>query len=613
MCVPGSSACPQCSRGFLGLVPNIRELVYLYAGVLTNSTVSLDKNHSNRSVRNPPRFCEVLGPRQDWTTALALLQTCHTVYAEVSALIYSTNRFITHDLRPLRNLMPTSIHSLSKLKIHVHTKVDIEYKGDRGVRCGNRCDSLYRDYGTGEPLNSSNAADVKILDTWAVTASHIGSRIQAGKLDLWLICDVENVETANLVVAPLTQWPRLSRCSIRLSSGRNSVLSDLARNTSRTLMGSPPDTTELRRYWELPFELRLRILQYTDLVTPWAEMRYNWPGLKRDTLLPGRDVHRWAPFWGKDRNREKVYYMFNHVWESQRRAWQLQPCSRMKFWHPGTGCFCSRYHAAYSPTCTGWEPPTNLFLVSKAFSREAAFTFLSSNHFYMSIGWQPYNHIRSAIMFLSSLASADTVKYLRSLSMDFFDPGCPGMEGVIKHMFGQWPQSPDFNAQLEWKQTTDLISSSSDLRFLEIEIQHIEAINELTDWWNLDSETLFWIARKIIGTRFWPFREEGGPPLGVRQLMASMHCVPRPNPGVWVWYNIRRKLENLPSAKLFWGSHGNYPYEWVEGRRITHCRSLEVVEGDETTTWIENIWLSGKYGDPDERNHVSPDLPDISL
>lgn len=268
MSVPRDSTCPPRCVGFLGLTPTTRELIYLYAGIITNSTIPLDKENSIELVTRRGMIEALRGPRHDWATTLALLRTCRPVYTEVLALIYSMNRFVTHDLCPLRNLTPSSLRSLSELKTHVHAKIGGD---ERRCRPGHDyCGLLYSAYNTGKLLDSSNSADARIIEEWAVTAAHIGSNIQAGTLVLSLICDVENLETANLVLAPLHQWPQLARCSIRLSNWPNSVLSDLARATSRALMHSQ-DAEVFPRYQGLPTELRLNILQYTDLVTPWTE------------------------------------------------------------------------------------------------------------------------------------------------------------------------------------------------------------------------------------------------------------------------------------------------------------------------------------------------------
>ncbi|KAI3334402.1 hypothetical protein F4824DRAFT_502192 [Ustulina deusta] len=87
---------------------------YLYAGVIANTTITLDTEFVNKKYgRNQTR--DLRGPYQNWAPTLALLQICQLVYAEVSALIYSTNRVAIHDLRRLRNLAPSSLSSLAAL------------------------------------------------------------------------------------------------------------------------------------------------------------------------------------------------------------------------------------------------------------------------------------------------------------------------------------------------------------------------------------------------------------------------------------------------------------------------------------------------------------------
>lgn len=302
------------------------------------------------------------------------------------------------------------------------------------------------------------------------------------------------------------------------------------------------------------------------------------------------------------------YRVFGHAWEPTHYACQFRACSRMKIWYSGTGCLCRKYHAAYSPTCTCWEPPTSLCLVSKSFHQEAALTFFSSNHFSFNFGICADRQVRTASYFLRGLVSASLFQHLKSLTIGFeyswidrddFEREVPTTacqsllnlfpcyrERLILKRFEPF-RNPDFKAHLEWMGTTDLISSVSSLRYMEIRIQiDDEIFTELADWESLDVESLFGLARRAIQRRYWPLLEKG-PPQGVRQLMVCMYFRP---PRWSMWYNIREEHEALPDEKRYWGNH---PDKSPRYQYVSHHRSLEVQEDNSVATWIENIWVTG--------------------
>ncbi|KAI0517905.1 hypothetical protein F5B22DRAFT_600977 [Xylaria bambusicola] len=576
--------------GFLELVPRIRELVYLYAGVISNATVPFDKENSIEKRGRTKRVNELRGPHLDWTTTLALLQTCRLVYSEVSSLIYSTNRFVTHTLLPLRNLTSSTLHSLSVLKVHVHAGT---CEPDRDY-----CDLLYSGYHTGEQLDSSIPADARILDEWEATASHIGGGIQAGKLELLLICDVKTIETANLVVEPLRRWPQLSRCSIRLCNRPDSVLSNLASTVSRTLMGSLDNNMPFMfpRYQELPLELRLKVLQYTDLVTPWTEVSWD-PSLKyhvgsRACCTAGTKSYPFYEFIDPESTAadcvsnwtvsNKDYRMFAHAWDPRHSICQFQPCKRMTIWYSGTGCFCKKYHAAYTPSCSCWQPPTRLFLVSKAFREEAAFTFFSSNHFNvrMGSGKDAGLHISRMSSFLTILSSANVFQYIKSLKIKF--------SVFINYLRPKSPLYSYSEAQAEWKRTIASISSNSNLRYLEIETDTIDCSTELSGWPNIHTEKFFEIARNSIDPKFWVLHGDGRP-RGTRQLMVRMSWFLSPYQWANVYYNIRQEHEPLPLEEEYWGNKEHYGQTY----RVSSCRSLVIEEASSLAKWVEQIWVLG--------------------
>lgn len=118
--------------------------------------------------------------------------------------------------------------------------------------------------------------------------------IVVGNLALVAVCDVcpepitTGMQAARSVTNSLLRLPRLKDCSVRLCQETDLQLQRLAYETvlrARHIIPpfSPwapslleqPSSVSPPQLLSLPSELRLRILQYTDLITPWAEVRWS--------------------------------------------------------------------------------------------------------------------------------------------------------------------------------------------------------------------------------------------------------------------------------------------------------------------------------------------------
>ncbi|KAL2149781.1 hypothetical protein VTH82DRAFT_8433 [Thermothelomyces myriococcoides] len=262
-----------------------------------------------------------------------LLGSCRSIYLEAAALLYSANEFVLRyekpgSLQPLLALTPPVLSSLVSLKIVL-----------RQTTCHHRAEEA-GDYYFPLPLqlpwadNNVPSGPVQdLLAEWHVAARHLSLYITPGLLDLAFVCDIEPqhrdaIDLASRALAPLRRLPSLRDCHIRLSATPDTRLSQLAQDVVNQSRGltlpylEPPSgkTTFLN----LPQELRLHILKYTDLVTPTKEVE----------------------------------------------------CE------PSIGCFCRNRHAAISTTCTCWAPPgPDLFLVSRAWYQDAQLVFFSTNRF----------------------------------------------------------------------------------------------------------------------------------------------------------------------------------------------------------------------------------------
>ena len=334
-----------------------------------------------------------------------LLLSCRALYAETAALLYSANRFICYSahgsLQPLRALLPTSLASLTSLKIVLnesscHQPVDsVDYPFgccwdslDQGPwasqkRCAELHGSLHRrpllDPAPGSDSVSAKLAAQAILDEWHDAALYLSAHIGVGRLVLSLVCDLDPnhpcaLEAARLATTPIAFFPRLKGCHIWLCKTCNRPLQRLAQEavlqarcgTSSPLDLERPATSKMpSALTGLPRELRLRIFEYTDLVTPWKEVTWSRQDRGYQVCRPPCD-----------------YTCPPHI----HHGCQLSRCRSSEFVYkpgsvPAVGCFCRRRHAAFSLACHCWAPPTDLFLICRGLYQDAQFVFFSANRF----------------------------------------------------------------------------------------------------------------------------------------------------------------------------------------------------------------------------------------
>ena len=308
---------PPRAPGLIGLPADLRRRVYVYLGVarLDGSpyTYYLNRRKQSRSSGvsryDPPPACNFAG----------LLLSCRALHTDAAALLYSANRFVIYyscqgSLEPLRALSPTALASLTSLKIvlnesscHYPTDLSSSPPGccydasyDYGLwRCGefgraSRHCVKYHGYLRHLPLlhpaslaaglDDSTSADLAVqvmLSEWHDTAAYLSSQVSIQLLTLLLVCDVDPesphaLDVARLVVAPVANlFPCLKDGRIRLYMTPNRPLQKLAEEAIRTAchpgatgtFTSPCPRSATALFTTLPPELRIHILEYTDLIT----------------------------------------------------------------------------------------------------------------------------------------------------------------------------------------------------------------------------------------------------------------------------------------------------------------------------------------------------------
>ena len=470
----------------LRLPPHIRHRTYLRLGVARfdgyPNTYYLDGRKESRMARSdfdPPLARNFAG----------LLLSCRVLYAETAALLYSANRFVifySHhgSLNPLRALSPVSLASLTSLKIVLnqsscHSPIDsYTYPPpccDREQRCADDscCTMKFHYHVHSYPLldpsldldlASAEVATQPMLSEWYETATYISPLVGIGRLDLSLVCDIDPqhlyaLSVGRLATAPIALFPQLKNCHIRLAKKWNRPLQQLAEeavfqgcyaspHSPRPAKTSPALTT-------LPPELRQRILQYTDLITPWKEVTVSRQNHGYQLCRPPCTNEFGCP--------PPIHHGRRLVeCDSNVDGTHVAAAARLP------GCFCRLRHAAFSSICRCWAPPTSLFLVCHVLCRDAQFVFFSGNRFVVHdfdalMPWDlpydvesyPYDRL-FAPMFLRDIIPAHCLADLRFLELVFppYDPrGWPG-RAVIQ----------------DWSDTVDWIRGKVDAAALTISV-----------------------------------------------------------------------------------------------------------------------------------------------
>lgn len=323
-----------------------------------------------------------------------LLVCCRTIYAEASALLYSSNRFIIRywekqSLSPLRKLTPSSLSSLTHLKIVLNQSSCHHRNPSWFEDCDRVCDDKRGPKKDSDRENESKAVlgsglhdaplDIResgakaLLAEWHSVVEHFSRHSSPQNLELCVVCDVrqDDLESAREAVEPISLFPELRNCHIRLSRNPTPQLQRMAHDAalkarrilclpcpgnipgraSSTAAGEMSESSLQAgsRLLTLPRELRFRILSYTDLITPWKEVEWSrhqnyvalYPmcGISRGDVSCDPHLHHGCQFF--------------NCWAAG------NPHSKA-----GIGCFCQVRHSAASSTCMCWAPPTALFLVS---------------------------------------------------------------------------------------------------------------------------------------------------------------------------------------------------------------------------------------------------------
>ena len=178
------------------------------------------------------------------------------VNEEALDVIFGENKFVLRTSRPdvLEGLLILGSKPLSRIR-HLH--IDLESPDET---TGLRLDGL---------------GDRTLIKTWETVSKVLASLVVPWRLDLTFTCTPADVSTATYLVDTLRRFPPLKHCS--LSFGRfidpsfRASVQELCLELS-DIETRPPHSFPFSR---LPPELRLHVLEYTDLVVK-SEDTANW-------------------------------------------------------------------------------------------------------------------------------------------------------------------------------------------------------------------------------------------------------------------------------------------------------------------------------------------------
>lgn len=490
----------------------------------------------------------------------ALLLSCRRIYDEVSQVLYSTNYFDIKcegagSLQRIRNLSDRSLSLLTELKFVLneaschHESCDgccDEYKYCHPEGC---CAQRWHD----QALRPSEYSANNLLRDWGLTAAYIWRRVESRKLNIAFVCDFDPQDPSTftatrLAMAPLINLSPLRGPHIRLCRTRQKELEQIARNSvlqaceivreeepAFTLKNATVDSGST--LMSLPRELRFRILEYTDLITPWEEIKWDQ---KLKKYLSG---HKWCGDSQLDCGPGGHYAcQFKRCWtdfitHDPQYGYRLPEDPR-----PRVGCFCRIRHAAFSFNCRCWSPPTDLFLVCRALCKDAQATFFSGQRFAVcdydpGLPWEihsaNYPEKRFAVVeFLKTVVPVDSVRQIRSL--DVF---------MSTYARDSWPWEGSRTLN-EWKDTVQFMKENMNIEGLTLHLylaDHSVPVESMTKS----------RAREVLQAYYRVLAPLAG--LGDEGLKAFSACIwLSPNIlTLWDWgsgYKMKAQVERMLSA-----------------------------------------------------------------
>ncbi|KAI8957554.1 hypothetical protein F5Y11DRAFT_360735 [Daldinia sp. FL1419] len=382
------------TKTFLHLPPSVRRQVYEEAGLIVGGNINRTKqDEAYRLIYN-------------------ILQTCRAIHDEVQRIIYAENRFVVNREGTLEDgfyhlgrLSPQACSALRNLYVHLHVE------GQPRVYC--------------PPTATLRPSWIK---AWQTT------------LNLYLICDTGNDKKTRAVLRPLHDNPGiLADCHIRLDEERYSLLCAVAQDVALRAKGIDPGLRKKPfRFMDLPQELCLRILKYTDLVAPRNEIEWT----------PELGFHTTSSYiWKSCCNEESDDYI-DKLFDHENHFLDCEPEHV-----DTTGSFCSACHSSYSSSCQCWIPPDSLMRVSRRMYAYAIDILYSCNR--VILFSDPYAHASNLVQ-KDVIRRPEVLSHLRSVELVF--------PGFSPDLFLR-PEDPTY---ADWKFAVDHLRAYANLNAMTL-------------------------------------------------------------------------------------------------------------------------------------------------
>lgn len=462
------------SRTLLDLPLNIREYIYVLAGV-SNNTVLVSSHKSHNAIADADGNQETADA--SFAPTLNLLQTCKAVFHDIMNLLVQNSLVIPpagldHGLLFLSRLGPEHCRNLDTLHVHL------------------RLDSVDGEIPTERPTLTSRQ-----VAAWQDAIRHVLPNASPKTLNLHLIYHAPSDNNADdytsAIIQPLLESPgALAKCEIRLNAGKIDFRCALAKDTSCRATGRFVDPAPRNggfRFFDLPKELRRHILEYTDLVTPYRQVVWDQEDGFRCTVLP------------RHRNSKDYFRKESH------HGCEFHFCGGCGEEYPESRC-CSGRRSAYSASCRCWMAPVYLMVVSRALYIEARDVFYSQN--LITVNPKQSNELSAndrfdASMFIMKHIRPDVTCHITTLGFVF---------AAVHANHRYDPYDPAYS---EWLCAVGHLRSHANVGNLTLSVHMFTAdmsthstLHTFSKWWNTLTDN-----------------PETWPPQGCKQLLAPLQAL----------------------------------------------------------------------------------------
>ena len=427
---------------FYHLPSACRNEIYALSGLVRPCPISLTHEHLRARNRNTindacySRACTYLKHFADSGTprskrereqficfgpalSLSLFRVSKEISLEASSLFYLANKFL------LRITCAEDLIWLSRLSSHAIA-------------------SLRTLHVSFEPSNLNGLHE--LLYQWSDVLKTVSRHITPLQLSFALTFQSADAETVGSLIKSIKCLPRLRTCALSIGRHKTLEVRSLIQAAGAQATSLPTTSTDSFAFERLPQELRLKILQKTDLV---------------------QHAHPSSPLaYGS------VYIEHSTKWASLRH----KCCSRCN--DCLERCTCIWKPAAYSTTCICRPLPTALFLVSRCMSSEAQEVFFSSNLFILA-------YPLSSIAFLERL-NAFQLSRIRRIELYFRENDAMA-----------WWNLDSKNLQTAWRHVIRMLRTQLNLEKLELRV-NLARLNDPSDMHEPDMDELTHTLKEIL-------------------------------------------------------------------------------------------------------------------